>query len=106
MYGNTTMRNEEKDVTYWLFNSAELWANSGIRVEEGDILTIRASGASNSAIHHLVQNAIDNKTLENAWTGTEGAKRKDITSQRNNNRRKFRIAPDEEECILLICLFR
>lgn len=24
LYGNTTLRNEEKDVTYWLFNSAEL----------------------------------------------------------------------------------
>lgn len=49
-----------------------------------------------------MQNAIDNKTLDNAWTGTEGAKRKDITSPRDNNRRKFRIAPDEEECILLM----
>lgn len=102
LYGNTTLRNEEKDVTYWLFNSAELWANSGVRVEEGDILTIRASGASNSAIHHLVKDAKDNTTLQNVWTGTEGAKRKDKTTDRDNYRRKFRIAPEEEECILLM----
>ena len=63
VYGATIMEDEDKEVIYWLFNTAELWANSGIEVEPGDELTIRASGASHTAIHHLVEDADNNRML-------------------------------------------
>lgn len=42
--GTTTIRNENKEVSYWLLNTAELWADSGINVKKGQTITIRASG--------------------------------------------------------------
>ncbi|MBO4660358.1 MAG: hypothetical protein J5610_02740 [Prevotella sp.] len=48
------MKSEDKEVIYWLLNTADVWANSGIHVEKGDELTIRASGLSHAGIHHLV----------------------------------------------------
>ena len=30
LYGATIMENEDTEISYWLFNTAELWANSGI----------------------------------------------------------------------------
>lgn len=75
MFGATTMQNEEVELTYWLFNTADLWGNSGIRVERGDQLTIRASGKSNTSIHHLVDNAYFNSRPRYRWVGTEGEPR-------------------------------
>lgn len=74
-FGATTMQNEEVELTYWLFNTADLWGNSGIRVERGDKLTIRASGKSNTSIHHLVDNAFFNARPSYRWVGTEGEPR-------------------------------
>lgn len=75
MLGATTVRDESTEVTYWLFNTADVWANSGIRVEEGDILTIRASGKAHTAIHHLVEDTEENRHLRDKWVGTEGDER-------------------------------
>lgn len=87
--GATTMQNENKEITYWLFNTAELWANSGIKVKTGDVLTIRASGKSHTAIHHLVEDVNQNQTLRDCWVGTSGDETKD--SYRDRLRSKYRI---------------
>lgn len=86
--GATTMQSETKEITYWLFNSAELWANTGIKVKASDVLTIRASGKSHTAIHHLVQDAEVNRVLRDKWVGTSGEVREET---RDLLRGKYRI---------------
>lgn len=99
--GATIIESEDGEVTYWLFNTAELWANSGIEVKKGDVLTIRASGASHTAIHHLANEAYDNKMISDKWVGTEGRKYPSM-DLRNMRRNQFRIAPNEDEGVLLM----
>lgn len=90
-YGATIIKNEDKEVIYWLFNTAELWANSGIEVKKNDRITIRASGAANTAIHHLVDGASDDFQPEFSWVGTEGLER---NTGHSAFRGKFRLVPD------------
>lgn len=90
-YGATIIKNEDKEVIYWLFNTAELWANSGIEVKKNDRITIRASGAANTAIHYLVDGASDDCQPEFSWVGTEGLER---NTGHSAFRGKFRLVPD------------
>ncbi len=99
-WGAMMIRTEEKDITYWLFNTAELWANSGIQVEEGDVLTIRASGRTHTAVHHLVDNARRNSLLADPWSDTEGFEHKE--SQRDRLRAKWRIIPHKPQDALIM----
>lgn len=59
-FGTTTLRDEQKEVSYFLFNTAELWANSGIQVQKGDVISIHSSGSAHTAIHHLYESADKN----------------------------------------------
>lgn len=90
-YGATIIKNEDKEVIYWLFNTAELWANSGIEVKKNDRITIRASGAANTAIHYLVDGASDDCQPEFSWVGTEGLER---NTGHSAFRGKYRLVPD------------
>lgn len=87
-FGATVMEDEKAEVTYWLFNTAQLWANSGVRVKNGDVITIRASGKSHTAMHHLYDDVNGNTALRDEWTGSEGADRKDRVDR---ERSKYRI---------------
>jgi hypothetical protein len=106
MYGATIMQNEETEVIYWLFNTADLWANSGIQVKKGDRLTIRASGKFHTAIHHLVEDVKNNNKLSDKWVGTDGEVTTPIvdTTMPNKNklRANFRIFPNEPQGALLL----
>ena len=97
--GASIVKTEDKDVIYWLFNTADLWANSGIDVKEGDILTIRASGSSFTAIHHLVDASMKNKAPQDKWVGTEG---QHLDHPRDVLRTKYRLCKDVLEGILLM----
>lgn len=99
LQGASIMKNEDKDVIYWLFNTADLWANSGIEVSEGDELTIRASGASYTAIHHLIEASDGNRIPEDRWVDTEGQRK---TNKRDLLRGEYRISPTSVEGILLM----
>lgn len=99
--GATTIKSEKNEVSYWLFNTSTLWANSGIAVDEGDIITIRASGKSHTAIHHLYDAASINKEKHNDWVGSEGEP--DVmANERDYIRRQFRIFPDMPSGALLM----
>ena len=100
-YGATIMESEDTEVSYWLFNTAQLWANSGIRVKKDEVLTIRASGAAHTAIHHLVEDVDNNNELRDEWVGTGGMYR-ESTDIRDRNRRRHRIAPGNLEGMLLM----
>lgn len=91
-YGAMIMEDEKKEVVYWLFNSADLWANSGIRVEKGDVLTIRSSGMMHTAIHHLVNEVEENKELTESWVNTDGIRSVGEPGSRNDARAEFRLA--------------
>lgn len=97
--GATTMKTEDKEVIYWLFNTADLWANSGIEVKAGDELTIRASGASFTAIHHLVDASDKNYRPDDKWVGTEGQAK---FLERDKLRAEYRINKNYDEGILLM----
>ncbi len=101
LYGATTFEGENKDVTYWLFNTAELWANSGIEVRRGDVLTIRTSGAWHTAIHHLVTAAEENATLPDSWVGSDGEDR-DRSDKRWNYRARYRLSETNPDGVLLM----
>lgn len=92
-YGATVIKNEDTEVTYWLFNSADLWANSGIKVEKGQRITVRTSGAFHSAIHHLVQDASKNKQRDKWLNATGGIQ---SLEPHDADRSRFRIAPEYE----------
>lgn len=89
-YGATVIQNEDNEVIYWLFNSADLWANSGIEVKEGDVISVRTSGAAHSAIHRLVRAAESNSIMQDRWLSPIGGD----FSQRNwdTERAKYRIS--------------
>lgn len=95
-YGATIIQDEDNEIIYWLFNTADLWANSGIEVEEGDIISVRTSGAFHTAIHHLVQDANDNTKLRDPWSHSEGKGPLPDSPlyERSKARAKYRIAPD------------
>ena len=98
--GATTIRDEQKDVIYWLFNPAELWAPSGIHVNKGDVLNIQASGMSHTAIHNLVRDAELNRALDTKWTGTLGSQISE--NQRNTLRSQWRIIPHIPQSALVM----
>lgn len=91
--GATTIKSEKGEVSYWLFNTASLWANSGIPVERGDIITIRSSGKYHSAIHHLYDAAKYNTVLKEEWIGSEGLLDNPDDKSGDQERSRFRIFP-------------
>ena len=91
--GATTIKSEKGEVSYWLFNTASLWANSGIPVERGDIITIRSSGKYHSAIHHLYDATKYNTVLKEDWIDSEGLPDNPNDNSGDHERSKFRIFP-------------
>ena len=91
-FGTTTITDEQKQVSYFLFNTADLWANSGIYVEAGDVISVHSSGSSNTAIHKVHKNA-DENTFRDRNYGPLG-ERLGRESKRDRLRRQFRIFPN------------
>ncbi|MBO7572575.1 MAG: hypothetical protein J6T48_10550 [Bacteroidales bacterium] len=104
-YGATFIENEDSEVIYWLFNTADLWANSGIKVHKGDVLTIHTSGAFHSAVHHLVDDAKNNRMSFNWMEANGGFPNNDprekerakyrIVNKYNNNTILMQVLPDD-----------
>ena len=88
-YGATIIENEDNEVIYWLFNTADLWANSGIHVKKGDVISVRASGAFHSSIHHLVHDADSNRKGHN-WVKPIGGP--NASGPREEYRANYRIS--------------
>lgn len=89
--GTTTIRDEQKQVSYFLFNTADLWAKSGIHVNEGDIISIHSSGSANTAIHHIDKASNENKKRERNF-GPLGEVT-EIENVRDRLRSHYRIFP-------------
>jgi len=103
-YGAVTTITKDTETTYWLFNSAELWANSGIEVNAGDRLTIRASGLNHSAIHHLASTAMENRRQAGnlQWSDANG---REQAPEWNNQRMYFPIMRTKAPGMVLMQVF-
>lgn len=99
-FGTTTIANEEKQVSYFLFNTAELWANSGIVVEKGDIISIHSSGTANTAIHHIDKASRNNIVREKNF-GPLG-ERQENEKTRDLLRSKYRVFPSYPQSALIM----
>lgn len=91
--GVTTLRDEQKEVSYFLFNTATLWANSGIEVKEGDVISVHSSGSAHTAIHHLHNAGEKNYRPDEDYFDADGGRFNNI-SERDKARRKYRLVPD------------
>ena len=102
--GVTTLKNEEKEISYWLLNTAEPWANSGIKVKKGQTITVRSSGKKHTAMHHLFFDAWKNEVkLREPWVGTKGfSSEEDKRRERDAARAKYKIFPNENQDELLM----
>lgn len=102
--GATTLKNEDKEISYWLLNTAEPWANSGIKVKAGQTITVRSSGKKHTAMHHLYEDARKNEvTLREPWVGTKGfSTKEDQRKKRDAARAKYKIFPSENQDELLM----
>lgn len=102
--GVTTLKNEKKEISYWLFNTSELWAKSGIKVKKGQTITVRASGKKHTAVHHLYVDADSNASrLREPWVGTKGFATNEYSREaRDTYRAKYRIFPEENQDALLM----
>lgn len=63
----------------YLFNTAELWANSGIQVNAEDKIRINFSGAYNSWVEGTIWAANNNKELEYSWVSSSDIIKTDTT---------------------------
>lgn len=85
-YGALLMQTEDKEISNIMYNTAEFLANSGIEVEENDLIDIKATGRFNTTIHYLVDKNIDAR-----WIDPDGAE------PRNERDREL----GEKECLLV-----
>ena len=100
-FGTTTITDEQKQVSYFLFNTADLWANSGIHVKKGDVISIHSSGSANTAIHHIDESSRENTKVLARNFGPLG-EIKDAESQRDKLRSQFRIFPNYPQSALVM----
>jgi len=100
-FGTTTITNEQKQVSYFLFNTADLWANSGIYVKKGDVISIHSSGSANTAIHHIDETSRSNTEALDRNFGPLG-EIKDAESKRDKLRSQFRIFPNYPQSALVM----
>ena len=100
-FGTTTITDEQKQVSYFLFNTADLWANSGISVKKGDIISIHSSGSANTAVHHIDEETRNNKMMHDRNFGPLG-EIKEIENTRDKLRSQFRIFPNYPQSALIM----
>ena len=103
--GATQLRDEEKEVSYFLFNTAELWSNSGIQVKRGDIISVHSSGRANTAIHHMYKDAEINKKSSDECFDASG-ERVLPEDKRDKLRSKYRIFPRLPQSALIMQVYR
>ncbi len=71
-YGVVINSGPDKQVCYFLLNSSQYWAETGIHVNKGDLVSVYASGSINTGIHHVVKAASDNTKPDFDWISPKG----------------------------------
>ena len=103
-FGATTITDEQKQVSYFLFNTAELWANSGIKVEKGDVISVYSSGSAHTAIHHL-QEATQSNYKPSEYYFDAGGEYTPAENRRDRARRKYRLAANLPQSALVMQVY-
>ncbi len=85
----------------YLFNTADLWANSGIQVNKKDRIKINISGGHNSAIEGVVNAARYNTELKYRWVSFDDAETGE-RSWRNSQDRTMSV----DTAGLSLCVYR
>lgn len=61
------MQSCDREYALFMFTSSDWWANTGVQVQKGDRIKIMASGAFNSSISALQNQANENSKLKYRW---------------------------------------
>lgn len=69
----------------YLFNTADLWANSGIQVNKKDRIRINISGACNSSVEGAIVAAVDNTEQKYQWVYYKRREKEKKTTDSINN---------------------
>jgi len=95
---------QDKEVYLFLFNSSQMFANSGIRVQKGDRIKISCSGRYNSAINLLTQAAQTDIKPAYEWRDIDGKGKEDKKKDTTDNR-YMAISPRDNFGTVLVCTF-
>lgn len=98
-YGAFLMETENSEISNFEFNTAEFFANSGVEVETGDEIRIKASGNFNPSIQHLAENNINAKWLD--ANGAEPTDKRDITLRNSMFFLAPNVTPEKLLCVVL-----
>lgn len=63
-YGAFLMQSEDSEMYHFMYNTAEIFANSGVEVKKGEEIRIKASGRFQTAIQHLADNNVNANWLD------------------------------------------
>ena len=66
----------------FLFNTADIWANSGIQVNENDKIKINISGAYNSCVNYVKRASEENVELTYPWVRYDRIEEPDVSQDR------------------------
>lgn len=75
----------------FMFNTSDLWANTGIQLCRGDMMKISVSGAFHRSIVDVKDNAVRNHRLQYEWIGSE---------------KRLRNEPDTALDVRKYCIYR
>lgn len=99
-YGAFFMQSEDVEINNFMFNTAEIFANSGVEVKKGDKLSIQATGKFHTAVQHLADTNIDA-----IWLGPEGDENPVDPRDKRLQEIKVLLATDvTPECLLCFIL--
>lgn len=102
-------RSCDREYVLFMFNSSDVWANTGIQLQEGDRIRISVSGAFNSSIANLEHDTYFNCKSQYNWYGNSllnkrGSEKEEIGNCMYNGKKArfgsilFQIQPDAEFC--------
>lgn len=85
------------DYALFLFNTSDVWANSGIQVNENDRIKINISGGFNTSIKNVIEAADSNRVLKYSWMHSDSL---NILKSKNGNdikKLKYSLSRKEKE---------
>jgi len=67
----------------YVFNTSDVWANTGIQISEEDRIRINISGGYNSAVQELIAATTSNSIPKYEWTNYKGGTQKETTDNKD-----------------------
>lgn len=83
------------DYALFLFNTSDVWANSGIQVNENDRIKINISGGFNTSIKNVIEAADSNKVLKYSWMHSDSLN--NLISETGKDLQKLKFSLSRKE---------